>query len=308
MILGSFWFGVNEFGRFSFDFGTLSNANDYATHLIVVLPFVLLTALNSTTTPARIVAVAVAFVGIFLIVRTGSRAGFLSLAMVLLFLFLRGTPAQRVGFGLITVMLIAVTVVALPRSTLLRYMMIVDSSVEEEAAGNRDLQRAVGSNEGRKTLLLDSLALTATHPLFGVGPGNFAPSDADRASQAGKPGMWLLTHNTYTEISAETGVPGFILFIGTLVSTYRLLRSTYKRSRNRTEYRAIHNAAFCMMLSLMGFCICIFFASMSYRFYFPALVGLTVSFAAAAQNEMNRTPASVAVTGSQSSAPRRGPA
>jgi O-antigen ligase len=288
VILSSFVFGVSQIGRFSFSFGTLSNANDYATHLIVVLPFVLLVVLNSRTAAARILGVGVALLGTFLVVKTGSRAGLLSLALVYFFLFLRGTQAQRVALGLAAVVLSAAAVIALPRTTLLRYALLADSSVDEEDTTDRGLAAAVGSGSQRKELLMDSLVLTALHPLVGVGPGNFAPAAADRAGQAGQRGKWLLSHNTYTEISSETGVPGLILLLGMFASSFAQLRSIYRRTRHQLAYRAIHNTAFCMMLSLIGFCICIFFASMSYRFYFPALVGLVVSFAAAAQFELDR--------------------
>jgi hypothetical protein len=42
-----------------------------------------------------------------------------------------------------------------------------------------------------------------------------------------------------------------------------------------------------MMVSFVGFCISIFFSSISYRYYLPSLVGLTIAFSAAAQREMN---------------------
>jgi hypothetical protein len=43
-----------------------------------------------------------------------------------------------------------------------------------------------------------------------------------------------------------------------------------------------------MMLSMLGFSICIFFAAMSYRYYLPSLAGLAIAFSTAAQGEMNR--------------------
>jgi hypothetical protein len=53
-----------------------------------------------------------------------------------------------------------------------------------------------------------------------------------------------------------------------------------------------------MMVSILGFSICIFFASMSYRYYLPGLVGLTVAFATAAKREMNTSsPAQPAPSG-----------
>jgi O-antigen ligase len=117
----------------------------------------------------------------------------------------------------------------------------------------------------------------------------FAASAADRAQEQGKQGVWLLTHNTYTEISSESGIPGFLLFAGSLVSTWLLLRAVHERAKRDPRFVTIRNTAFCMMLSMLGFSISIFFASMSYRYYFPSLVGLTIAFSVAAQAEMNRS-------------------
>ncbi len=56
---------------------------------------------------------------------------------------------------------------------------------------------ASGSAQQRKELFLKSVQVTAQHPLFGVGPGNFEVIS----------GVWHVTHNSYTQISAEAGIP-----------------------------------------------------------------------------------------------------
>jgi len=55
------------------------------------------------------------------------------------------------------------------------------------------------SAQQRKELLFKSLKVTVRHPLFGVGPGNFEVVS----------GAWDVTHNSYTQISAEGGIPAF---------------------------------------------------------------------------------------------------
>ena len=59
------------------------------------------------------------------------------------------------------------------------------------------------------------------------------------------------------------------------------------RERGASICLSIRNTAFCMMVSILGFCISIFFSAISYRYYLPSLVGLTIAFSAAAQREMN---------------------
>ena len=69
---------------------------------------------------------------------------------------------------------------------------------QDDSAIERDVEfaRAVGSSQSRRALLLDSLAITASNPLFGVGPGNFTPHAADLAKAEGRHGMWQVTHNS----------------------------------------------------------------------------------------------------------------
>jgi hypothetical protein len=66
------------------------------------------------------------------------------------------------------------------------------------------------------------------------------------------------------------------------------VRSVYARAKRDPRFAAIRNAAFCFMLSILGFSICIFFAAMSYRYYLPTLVGLAVAFFASSRREMDR--------------------
>ena len=289
VILASFYYGSEEFGRFNFSFGTLENANDYATHLLLTLPFLVLVILNSSSSFIRSSAGIFVLLGTYLVLKTGSRGGLLALVAMLGFFFLKTTMVQRAAIVATVVIMGLILLFALPRTTMQRYLMLVDSSVEQEAATNLDLERAVGSSAARKDLLNNSLTLTALHPLFGVGPGMFAASDADRAKAEGKQGMWLLTHNSYTEVASESGVPGFLLFVGSLLSSYILVRSVYVRANRDPRFLAIRNTAFCIMLAILGFSICIFFAAMSYRYYLPSLVGLAIAFAVAARHEMNRS-------------------
>jgi O-antigen ligase len=288
LVLSSFYYGTQNNGRFSFSFGTLQNPNDFATHLLLLIPFLLLVVLNSSSSLFRFSAGAFMLLDAYLVLKSGSRGAMLVLCAMLGFFFLKGTTVQRVGIAVSMVILSVVMFFMLPRATLQRYLMLVDSSsVAQDDAENQELEMAKGSSEAREDLLTNSLMVTAEHPLFGVGPGMFAVSEANRAKAQGQRTGWQVTHNSYTEISSEAGIPGFLLWVSTLVSTFLLLRTVYARAKADPHFTNIRNTAFCMILSVLGFSICIFFSSMSYRYYLPSLAGLTIAFAAAAQREMN---------------------
>lgn len=80
-----------------------------------------------------------------------------------------------------------------------------------------DVQVFGDAKFAREDLLKQSLVISITHPLLGIGPGNFQ----------GYTQSWHVTHNTYTELSAESGIPSLALFIAVLVMAFRNL----KRSR-----------------------------------------------------------------------------
>jgi O-antigen ligase len=81
-----------------------------------------------------------------------------------------------------------------------------------EGSGDRN------SLAARKELLKQSLTIMAHHPLVGIGPGNF-PSYTE---------TWLVVHNTYAELGAETGVPGVFLFVLMLFLSLRKIRRVWK--------------------------------------------------------------------------------
>ena len=80
-----------------------------------------------------------------------------------------------------------------------------------------------GSAQQRWALLIRSLELSVKHPLFGVGPGQFEELS----------GVWHQTHNSFTQLSAEAGVPALLLF-------FILLKRTF---RNLSQAREVHPAA-----------------------------------------------------------------
>src|SRR3954466_3825864 len=71
--------------------------------------------------------------------------------------------------------------------------------------------------------------MTFSHPILGVGPGDFSfVSWDERKATTGAGGESLVSHNTYTQISSETGLPGFFFFAATLVLSFRYAYRSYR--------------------------------------------------------------------------------
>jgi O-antigen ligase len=136
-----------------------------------------------------------------------------------------------------------------------------------------------GSAGTRRELLIMSLKLTATHPIFGVGPGQF-----QSVTQT-----WFLTHNTYTQLSSEVGLPGFILFILILRRVFRNLKDVIKTERFRSDPQ-VEIFASALRASFAGYLVGAFFASYAYELFIYALVAFTGVLYTACQDQPAAAP------------------
>ena len=101
------------------------------------------------------------------------------------------------------------------------------------------------------------------HPIFGVGPGQFAEVS----------GAWHQTHNTYTQLSAEAGLPALALFLLFLRSGFRKLREI--KADGAEEESALASALQC---SLAGYAIGAFFLSTAFWLTPYLLVAYAAAF------------------------------
>jgi O-antigen ligase len=115
---------------------------------------------------------------------------------------------------------------------------------------------AAASAESRKYLFFRSLDLTMKHPIFGAGQGVFSIAEAEDAEAAGMSGNWHASHNTYTQYSAETGIPSLILFLIGFVGAYRGLTPL----RNNGDIRIV-SAALMTQMSIVIIAISMMFLS-----------------------------------------------
>ena len=202
-------------------------------------------------------------------------------AMLAIVFFLSSFKMRIVIAGLSAVGLV-VMLAFLPaslRSRLAASARIVSSGTN---VGPSDEGQIAGDNSAvsRQTLLETGIALTLENPVFGVGPGNFGPTVVEIGKSQGFDWVPLNTHNAYTQISSETGIPGFLLYLVLIVlsviSVVSLLRQT--SASGATPDAQLHLFASGMLVSLTGLLTCIFFLSEGYNqlvyFWFGIACGL----------------------------------
>jgi O-antigen ligase len=229
--------------------GIYGNPNDLALCIVLVFPFCAMFMLTTLNIFKKMLwTMAMLLLGYALLL-TYSRAGVLALLIsgcVMVWEF--GLKGRRHGLIMMAAFLaLCVFVIGGPKGFLRRVGSVVAPSLDPGSAS--------GSWHARKALLLLSLKETVTHPIFGVGCGNF-----QIISEAG----WHVTHNTYTQLSAEGGILALILYVLIIRRTFINLREAERFSAGRPDLLLIGGA---LRVSFAGFLAGSFFDSVAYNFF-----------------------------------------
>jgi len=272
----------NDADRIASLLPSIGNANDLAAHLLLVLPFVCFIFLVSRNWIVRSSALAVALFGTYFVMGTGSRGALVAVGVTIVYVLAQAPGRIRLAVLIVVPIGLVVVAALLPREVLIRYATLVDSTADAEDPGVQE------SADERTYLLQTSALFSLRHPLFGVGPGEFEDEEATYAKENRRHASWLVPHNTYTQMSSEAGVPALILLVAALAGSFKLLNTTYKQARSRSEFEAIRIGAFCAMVAMVGFCTAVFFLSLAYHFYFSAIGGIAIAIHRAAQAEFHR--------------------
>lgn len=277
LVSARFFRQTAETGRLSLDFGTVANANDFAAHLLFVLPFLLWIVLSSKSRVLRSTALCGVAYGVFVVLATGSRGSLVALVFDVLFFIFATRSRYRIAFAVLAPIILAAAIVVLPR--VVQNRLVSFSSSEAHAD-----QEAIESSEAREHLLRDSIVCALQNPLFGIGPGQFTIYEGGK----GLTGHWHAAHNSYAEAASECGIPGLLFYVAAVWCTWHLLEAVGRRTRGKPQLLEMTNAVFCIRLAMVGFCIAIFFLNFTYFYYLPALAGLSTAFGSAARKELNR--------------------
>jgi O-antigen ligase len=280
--------GIEVQGRLSLEQGLLANANDLSQLLLIGLPFLMLMAASRERNLIKRPLAAVFIPGVLLASgRTGSRGGLVAVAVLIVVFLMSISWANRAKLIIAVVMITLMVIPFVSTEQRLRYLTMFEAD-STEPLGTGEIS-AVDSMQQRMALLDESIRITVEHPLVGVGPGVFQAFQAHEAENSGSRGMWRETHNTYTQISSEAGLPAFFFFLCALGGCLTTTRSIYKKTRNQPELGDVAKMAFCLWLSLIIYAVTAFFASSAYIIYLPMLGGFTVALSRSVQGQLGPT-------------------
>jgi O-antigen ligase len=265
--------------------GMFRNPNDLALNLVAVIPLAISLALRRIAVVARVVAVGCVVVMLGAIVATQSRSGTVGLAAMVLVVGVH-LVRRKPGLLLAGAMVMVLALPLLPSSYWERLSSITDASRDQ-----------TGSREARSILLRESLATFLSHPLTGVGAGQFKNYNPEQREEA-----WRETHNVVLQVASELGIVGLAVFaflVGRAayapVQTRRLLRRAAPLAKPRRKSSATpdlsrpvavvtaqehemldaHSAA--MTAAIVGWFVCALFASVAYHWTFYYLLALAAA-------------------------------
>jgi O-antigen ligase len=290
-VIASQTFGQAYGGRAGLESETIGNPNDYAGQLLMVLPFVIYMLLHPPRlmqTLLRVLGGAALLYGTYLILASGSRGAMLGLVAACGFVLMKSGGRARLAVLVLLAISLGLMIALLPGAVLSR----LSSFSAENGSRNEETQSAAL----RKRLLTEGLMTTVVHPLFGVGAGQFGNFQGTEKKEGAEHVVgYINAHNSYVQISADTGIPGILLYMGGVISPFLLLLRTWKRVRGSPEHREKASACFCLMAAWVGFCVAIFFLNFGYFFYLPAFAGLAVALHGAIGRELKAAPIRVSM-------------
>jgi O-antigen ligase len=288
------WKGHIADGRLVMGRGSFANSNEIAFDVLLGLPFLTLIVLDGKSGKLkRLLAFGLICNSVFTLLRTGSRTGIIGFAILCFLLFLRTSIVGKAAMALVAMLFVVSVITVFPNSLKERYLSIVlGSDVKEMAQNNaeaRQLDEAVSSSAARRQLLINAVKVSISHPVFGVGLGQFGTYMFGVERLEGRHSGWQGTHNTYLQISSEAGTPALIVFLIMMWLSFKGLRRLYKRADliAAPESREVANMAFALDASLVAYAVCVFFDYVAYSATLPVLAGFTIALVQAGKNSLD---------------------
>jgi O-antigen ligase len=227
------------------------NPNDLALHLVTMIPLSVALLMGARGGLRKLLYGGSAVLMVAGVVATFSRGGFIGLLAIggLLSWRLAKRNKWLVAVGL--PLALAFFIMFAPRGYGTRLATTVDDS-----------------GVARRDELTRSVYVALYHPLFGVGMNNYIEfSNLNHAS-----------HNAYTQVASEMGIPAMVVYILFLVAPLKDLRRIARETSARRRDPRFHYLAYGLEASIVGYMVSSFFLSVAYLWYIYYLVGYAICF------------------------------
>lgn len=264
-----------EDDRVSASYGSLGNANDLATTILMGLPFLIFIATDKKTNLfIRCMAAPMVAVLLGIVLKTGSRGALIGIAVMGTVAFFKVSLANKMKLVVVVLFLAGLFPFIVSKDLRNRYLTIF---TDKGAAVSANVDSAIQSSNARRELMKHAVTLTLTHPVFGVGLGQFSVQSANLWIAKGEHPLWFTAHDIYLLVSSETGIPAVILYCGLIVSCFRTLLRLSKAEKQNPELALPSHLAFAILLSLVAYSVCGIFNTQAFSMQLPMLAALTAA-------------------------------
>lgn len=236
---------VSDGGRLT-SVGIFENSNDIAAIMILVIPFTLVFLKGITFSVLRyLLNVVVFFFYVYLIWQSKSRGAVLGIGtLCVAWFWLRASNKKAASFLVVFGLIASLGVMSLIK---------------------RDAEDVEGSTSNRKIYWGAAINMGVRNPLLGVGYNGFPLNLLNYTDgHVGTEGKYKTAHSTWLLALAETGIVGFIFYIGIWIFS---LRSAWAMRVEHPEF----------LLGIISYGTAITFLSHTYMLYPYILLGLTVA-------------------------------
>ena len=249
--------------------GPIGEQNRYAQVMLMLIPVALARVLSEKTNSLRLLALTAAALTAIGCGLTFSRSGAIAFVLMLLV----GLAVQFVSRRQVTAVFLGGLLLLLIIPQYRTRLATIPSALGIFGATAR-AEEPDGAVLGRATEMLAAARMAIDHPLFGVGP-DLSGTFTREYGQVG--GLRALlgdreTHCLYLEVAAETGVCGFLLFIGMLSTSIRSLLRIRRQICGHQHELEPTVAGF--LLALTGYLTMGLFLHMSYARYFWLMLAM----------------------------------
>jgi O-antigen ligase len=281
-------FGTTTTGRLFLEQGKFGNPNEMAQALLLGLPLWGATMALSKSPGGKVFAVGVMVLILATTFRTGSRGAMIGFVVTLLVVFVRAQILGKMKIILAGVLFLGIVVTTMPGRLISRYKTTVnEDEMDDGEMGGAMAESASTSTQSRKVLLRHSLIFTMKHPLFGVGPGMFeVADDAYMKSSGFRKGTWLGTHNSYTQVSSELGIPAFLFFVAAVWMSLKGPYGLYIKTRGDPRLEEIGTAALGLHYCMIVYAVTVLFEHIAYTIMLPVFGGMAACLVWTAEIEI----------------------
>jgi putative inorganic carbon (hco3(-)) transporter len=249
--------------------GIFGNTLDMALHLVTMLPIALAFMFGARRNIWRILFGLCAGLMVAAIVLSYSRGAFIGLVATLIFLALRFGRRNRLGI-MVGILVLGIGFLFLaPGNYGVRLLSIFVPSLDP-----------VGSADARRAELLRSLYVAIRHPLLGIGMDNYMTQMSLRG---------IVTHNSYTQVAAELGLPALALYLSFIFAPLRKIGQIVREAADTAERSHFSYLAIGIQGSLIAYLVASFFLSVPFNWYVYYLVGYAVCLRRIYEAETGKT-------------------